>query len=82
MTFDEVTQLLKEAGDRAWALLGDATGELWDYINQAEKAPSTDIRKMFIQEALESLEYFKQFLYTKDYDYMKERLDKSEEFTK
>lgn len=80
--FEEVTQLLKDAGDRAWAKLGGSTDGLWYYINQAEKTTSSVTRKQNIQLALNSLEYSKNSLAAEDYNFIKEKLDESNELTK
>lgn len=76
------TQLLRDAGDKAWALLGNEVGGLWYYINRAEKATLTIIRKVNIEKALNSLESFKDSLSENDYLYIKMRLTESDKLTK
>lgn len=79
--FQKGTELLKEAGDRAWAVLGDRN-KLWKQINFAEKATSYITRKKEIKKALVELLTQKNFMNDEDYFFIKKKLDKSYELTK
>ena len=79
--FDEVTELLKQAGDRAWSVLLPEN-KLWEKINNAEKADSESTRMVYIEEALFILELgFKRLMDKSDYDFIYEKLTKSAELT-
>ena len=81
VNFQKGTELLKEAGDRAWAVLGDRN-KLWKQINFAEKATSYITRKKEIKKALVELLTQKNFMNDEDYYFIKKKLDKSYELTK
>ncbi|MBQ0036922.1 MAG: hypothetical protein KBT35_08410 [Firmicutes bacterium] len=80
--FDEVTQLLKDAGDRAWAALG-YRNELWKTINKAQFSSKVLTRMIAIDEAIDELEgSWKDSFSSEDYDYIYQKLIKSQQITK
>ena len=80
-SFTEVTILLKEAGDRAWAVLGRENA-LWASINEAEKSVFAFERLDYIETSLENLaNYWKDKLNKDDYDFIYQTLIKSKEMT-
>lgn len=79
--FNDATELLKQAGDRAWSVLLPEN-KLWDKINNAEKADSESTRMVYIEDALFHLEFaFKRLMDKSDYDFIYEKLTKSAELT-
>ena len=80
--FDEVTQLLKDAGDRAWAALG-YRNQLWSVINKAQFKTSALSRMIAIDAAIDELEgSWKNRLSPEDYDFIHQKLIVSLQMTK
>ena len=83
--FDEATKLLKEAGDRAYAVVREdpfntANKKTWEYINRAENETSLNQRSKYIKMALKCLDIHSK-MRASDHSYIYERLIKSEELT-
>lgn len=76
--YDDVTQLLEEAGDKAWAVLGPKN-ELWRLINKAQFARPV-MRIGWINDAIHELENsWKNRLSFEDYDFIHQRLIESQQ---
>ena len=83
--FDEATKLLKEAGDRAYAVVREdpfntANKKTWEYINIAENVISLNQRSKYIKLALACLDRHSK-MRASDHDYIYKRLIKSAELT-
>lgn len=65
--FKEVTGLLEQCGDKAYALFG--AGDFWRKINEAQTTTSVIIRKTKITEAIRDLSGLKNIIKNED-DYI------------
>ena len=77
---DKATEQLKEAGERAWAVLGEKN-ELWRLINTAENSSSTSERREYIDKASDNMTHvWYKILGQEDHGFIRDKLSRARIF--